>query len=59
MSSSNFDRIVEILKDQVNNDMRVAQVMSNVFYKIAEDGVDPFFVEDAKLVEYLEKYVGE
>ena len=57
--SDEFDKIVEILKDQVNNDMRIAQVMSNVFYDISKDGKDPFFVNDKDLLAHLEKHISE
>lgn len=39
-----------------DNGLRVGQIMSNVFDDIAKDGTDPFYVDDNKLLEHLEKY---
>lgn len=49
-------KIFEILKEMNDNDLRIGQIMSNLFYEISKDGTDPFYVEDKKLLEKLEIY---
>jgi hypothetical protein len=51
-----LDRIITHIRSMSNKDLRVGQIMSNVFYDIAESGQDPFYVKDGKLLEYLEKH---
>lgn len=52
-------KIFELIKKSMSNDLRFGQVVSNVFDMAAKDGYNPFFVEDDKFLEYLEKYSSE
>ena len=59
MKSDKFDtqsKIMKLVRSMNNNDLRMGQIMSNLFDEIAKDGTDPFYVEDDKFLEYLEKY---
>jgi len=59
MKSDKFDtqsKIVKLIRSMNDNDLRMGQIMSNLFDNIAKDGTDPFYVKDDKFLEHLEKY---
>lgn len=56
MKSDAQSKILKLVRNMNNNDLRIGQIMSNLFDIIAKDGTDPFYVDDNKLLEYLEKY---
>lgn len=57
--SDKIERISKAIEVGMGNDLRIGQILSNVCYKISEDGTDPFYVNDEKFIEALEKYIGE
>ena len=58
MKSNVQKKIVELICDMNDNDLRIGQIMSNLFDEISKDGTDPFYVTDDKLLEHLKKYAG-
>jgi len=56
MKSDVQNRISNIICTMNDNGLRVGQIMSNLFYEIAKDGTDPFYIEDSQLLERLEEY---
>lgn len=49
-------KIIKIIRTLNDNGLRIGQIISNVFDEIAKDGTDPFYVDDTKFLEFLEKY---
>jgi len=50
------EKIFESIKEMNDNDLRIGQIISNVFYELSKDGTDPFYVTDSKLLECIESY---
>lgn len=49
-------KILKCIRNMNDNDLRIGQIMSNLFDEISKDGTDPFYVSDEKFLEYLQKY---
>ena len=55
-----LDNFYEELKTIHRNhfpDLRFGQLITSIFYWITNGGVDPFYVEEPQMIEYIREYV--
>lgn len=38
-------------------DWRFGQLLFNIFEKLKTEGIDPFYIEDDSMLEYIKKYI--
>jgi len=53
---TDVDRFYYVVKQGVDRGMRIGQVIDNIFSLAAQDGYDPFYISNGKLMFYAHKF---